>query len=100
MTCYSTDTAEVKALREQIKELKIELASALDGTQLVQGYEQALWDMQEVTLGVMELTRVQGPIAGLELLLKRLEEKEVPILLPPSPGIPHDWLSRWKVELA
>jgi hypothetical protein len=83
---------EVTDLKARIKELESELNGALED-----GYEQALFDMRNVAHGVIEVTWAAGPAEGLQLLMRRLEEKDVIVTSPM--GVPHDWLSRWEVRL-
>lgn len=97
-TWMATVNEHIGKLHERIKELEGELADALGPEVLQAGYDQCLEDMRNVTHGVIEVTWAAGPIEGLELVLRRLEHKDVPVTSPM--GVPHDWLSRWKVELA
>jgi len=91
--------SEIAGLKAKIKELEQENREIVDSSleTLSAGYEQALTDIQHITHGVMEVTWAAGPVEGLGLLLRRLQEKDVPTDSPL--GVPHDWLSRWKVEL-
>jgi len=92
-------TEEAK-LRAKIKELEQKNREIIDDSieTLNAGYSQAFDDMSGVTHGVMEVTWASGPAEGLTLILQRLQEKDVPTWTPT--GVPYDWLSRWKVELA
>ena len=88
----------IKQLMQRVKELEEELDDA-NIENINAGYEQCLQDLQGIARDVMELVWARGPVEGLEVLLKRLEEKDVPVYLAMH-AVPHDWLSRWKVELA
>src|SRR5215207_5846890 len=88
--------SEVDDLKAYIKELENEVDDAHTFS-LNAGYDKALEDMRNITHGVMEVTWAAGPVEGLGLLLRRLQEKDVPT--DSQLGVPHDWLSRWKVEL-
>ena len=96
MSGYSTDTAEVKALRKRVEELEREVDET--GTEsLIAGYEQCLQDMRKIVDGVLETTWAQGPAEGLMLVLKRLEQKDVEVTTSLR-RVPYDWLSRWEVK--
>jgi hypothetical protein len=86
----------IEELKARVKQLEYELNDV--GTEsLMAGYQQALDDMQNVAHGVIDVTWAAGPAEGLQLLLHRLEEKDVIVTSPL--GVPHDWLSRWEVRL-
>lgn len=87
---------EIEQFRAKIKELKEIVDEYEDGTVLMAGYNQCLTDLRNVVDGTLEITRAQGPAEGLSFLLDRLAEKDV--IIDPR-RVPHDWLSRWKVEL-
>ena len=94
-----TVNEHIEKLHAKIKELEQKNRDIVDSSleTLNAGYEQCLDDMRNVTHGVIEVTWASGPIEGLELLLRRLEHKDIEIYSPL--GVPHDWLSRWRVEL-
>jgi len=94
-----TVNEHIGKLHAKIKELEAENREIVDNSieTLNAGYGQALDDMQNVTHGVIEVTWAAGPTEGLQLLLHRLGEKNVPVTSPL--GVPHDWLSRWDVRL-
>ncbi len=79
-----------------IKKLQRQLGDVAEQS-LVDGYDQALQNMHDVVGITQEVTRVLGPSEGLTYLLNRLQEQDIQIGVP---GVPYDWLSRWKVELA
>ena len=86
----------IEELKARVKQLEYELNEGHIES-LMEGYNQALNDMRNVAHGVIDVTWAAGPAEGLQLLLHRLEEKDVIVTSPL--GVPHDWLSRWKVEL-
>jgi len=93
----SAAPAKEQELKARIHELEKE-AGVIHIESLTSGYDQCLEDMQNVIGITLETTRVLGPAEGLTYLLRRLQEKDV--IIPSPLGTPHDWLSRWKVELA
>lgn len=85
--------AKIKELEQKNREIVDDSINTLNA-----GYEQCLQDMADVVGITQEVTRVLGPAEGLTYLLERLQEKD--IVIGHRRGVPHDWLSRWKVELA
>ena len=92
-----TKERQIEELKARVKGLEAEVRDVRTES-LMEGYNQALNAMRNVAHGVIDVTWAAGPVAGLELLLHRLKEKDVIVTSPL--GVPHDWLSRWKVELA
>lgn len=93
----STKEQEVEELKAKVRKLELEVRD-VGIESLTAGYDQCLEDMRNVAHGVIDVCWAFGPAEALELLLRRLEWKDVLVTSPL--GVPHDWLSRWKVELA
>ena len=93
---YSTDTAEVKALRERVAELERDMEEQgeviLDAEGARLGAVKELQQCHQAITEAVELTYRYGPTAGIERVAQ--------IDVDRHPDIPYDWLSRWKVELA
>ena len=90
------ESETVESLQVKIKDLERKLDDDQEAS-LFEGYDQCLRNLHEVVDGTQLVTWQLGPVAGLEYLLAALRNYEVDV--EPERDVPHDWLSRWKVDL-